>query len=241
MQYEQIIKELKSLANPKAVEGMAKYGITPERAYGVSIPNLRKLAKRIGRNHKLAEKLWRIDIRETKILASMIDEPDLLTEQQMESWVKEFKYWEICDQVCQNLFSYTKFAYKKAIEWSRREEEFVKRSGFVLMAWLAFKDKEAEDEKFERFLPIIKEEAIDNRNFVKKAVNWSLRQIGKRNLNLNKKAIATAKEIKRIDSKPAKWIAHDAIRELRCKSVQDRLKIRDEINVKEKVESFKSR
>jgi 3-methyladenine DNA glycosylase AlkD len=222
--YEDIIKELKSLANPKAVDGMVKYGITPNRAYGVSIPNLRKLAKRIGKNHKLAEKLWKTNIRETKILASMIDEPDLVTEQQMESWVKDFDYWEICDQVCQNLFSYTKFAYKKAIEWSKREEEFVKRAGFALMAWLAFKDKEAEDEKFERFLPVIKQEATDNRNFVKKAINWALRQIGKRNLTLNNKAIATAKEIQKIDSKPAKWIAQDAISELTSKSVQDRLK-----------------
>jgi 3-methyladenine DNA glycosylase AlkD len=127
----------------------------------------------------------------------MIDDPKSVTEEQMENWVKEFDYWEICDQVCQNLFTYTQFAYQKAIEWSERDEEFVKRAGFALMAWLAFKDKKAKDEQFEKFLPIIKRESTDERILVKKAVNWALRQIGKRNLNLNKKAIETTKEIQK--------------------------------------------
>jgi len=226
MQYDDILKKLKSLSRARAVEGMAKYGITPERTYGVSIPNLRKIAKEIGKDHKLAQQLWELNIRETRILAGMIDDPVLVTEKQMDKWVKEFDYWEICDQVCQNLFIYTKFAYQKAIEWSKRDEEFVKRAGFALMAWLAFKDKEARDEQFEKFLPIIKREATDNRNFVKKAVNWALRQIGKRNIGLNTKAIETAKEIQKIESKSAKWIAQDAIKELTSDAIKKRLKER---------------
>jgi len=226
MQYDDILTRLKSLSNPRAVEGMAKYGITPKRTYGVSIPNLRKIAKEIGKDHELAKKLWESNIRETKILASMIDYPELVTEEQMERWGKEFDYWEICDQVCQNLFTYTKFAYQKAIEWGGRDEEFVKRAGFALIAWLAFKDKEAKDKQFEKFLPIVKREATDNRIFVKKAVNWALRQIGKRNICLNTKAIETAKEIQKIQSKSAKWIAQDAIKELTNDAIQERLKER---------------
>jgi len=224
MQYDDILKRLKSLSDPRAVEGMAKYGITPERTYGVSIPNLRKIAKEIGKDHELAQKLWESDIRETRILASMIDNPETVTEEQMEGWVKDFDYWEICDQCCQNLFIKTDFAYQKAVDWSGRDEEFIKRAGFALMAWLAFKDKKAKDEQFEKFLPIIKREATDNRNFVKKAVNWALRQIGKRNIGLNMKAIETAKEIQKIESKSAKWIAQDAIKELTSDAIQERLK-----------------
>jgi len=223
MDYDDILKKLKSLSNPKAVEGMVKYGITPKSAYGVSIPNLRKIAKQVGTNHNLAQQLWASDIRETRILASMVDDSDMVTEEQMEKWVKDFDYWEICDQCCMNLFKKTKFAYQKSIEWSSREEEFVKRAGFVLMACLAVSDKKADDGRFEIFFPIIKSEASDNRNYVKKAVNWALRQIGKRNFNLNRKAIETAKEIQKMDSKSAKWIASDAIRELTSEAVQKRL------------------
>jgi len=146
-------------------------------------------------------------------------------EEQMERWVRDFDYWEICDQCCMNLFEKTKFAYQKAIAWSSNEKEFVKRAGFVLMARLAVSDKKADDEKFRNFLPAIKREATDDRIFVKKAVNWILRQIGKRNLNLNRKAIETAKEVQKMDSKSAKWIASDAIRELTSKDVQERLRL----------------
>ncbi len=224
MQFSKIIEKLKSLSNPKAIDGMAKYGITPRKTYGVSIPNLRKVAKEIGVNHVLALRLWEMELRETRILASMIDDPEMVTEEQMEKWVKDFDYWEICDQCCMNLFEKTKFAYQKAIEWSSRDEEFVKRAGFVLMARLAVSDKKADDKQFEKFFPIIKIESTDNRNFVKKAVNWALRQIGKRNQNLNRKAIEIAKEIQKIDSKSAKWIASDAIRELTSEAVRGRLK-----------------
>lgn len=203
----ELIRRLESLSDPSAVKGMAKYGITPEKAYGVPIPVLRKIAREIGVNHELSRKLWELNIRETRILASMIADPKKVTEEHMEKWVREFDYWEICDQCCINLFKKTRFAYKKAVEWSSRKEEFVKRAGFTLMACLAVSDKKASNEKFEEFLSIIKRESRDKRNYVKKAVNWALRQIGKRNPYLNKKAIETAKEILKIDSKTAKWIA----------------------------------
>ncbi len=226
MQHNAILQKLKSLSNPKAIEGMARYGITSEKTYGVSIPNLRRIAREIGTDHKLAQQLWASGIRETRILASMVDDPGEVTEEQMESWVKDFDSWDVCDQCCNNLFRReTEFAYPKAVEWSFREEEFAKRAGFVLMAALAVHDKNAKDVEFLEFLPVIRRESVDSRNFVKKAVNWALRQIGKRNLNLNKKAIETAREIQRMDSRSAKWIASDAIRELTSKAVQERIKL----------------
>jgi 3-methyladenine DNA glycosylase AlkD len=220
---EEILKQLKSLYNPDAVAGMARFGINPTNTYGVSIPVLRKMAKQIGKNHLLAEKLWNSGIHEARILAPLIDPPEMVTEKQMERWVKDFDSWDVCDQCCSNLFDKTKFAYKKALEWSKRREAFVKRAGFVLMATLAVHDKEADNQKFLRFLPIIKREATDERNFVKKAVNWALRQIGKRNSVLNKLAIQTATKIQKIGSKSARWIASDAIRELTSEAVRKKL------------------
>jgi 3-methyladenine DNA glycosylase AlkD len=221
-----LIKKLRSLSNPEAVVGMARFGINPKNTYGVSIPVLRKMAKQIGQNHLLAQRLWNSGIHEARILAGMIDLPEEVTEKQMEKWVREFDSWDVCDQVCSNLFDKTKFAIQKAMDWSERGEAFVKRAGFVLMAALAVHDKETGDEAFLKFLPIIKREARDERNFVKKAVNWALRQIGKRNLPLNRMAIKTAKEIQGIDSRAAKWIASDAIRELTSEAVRKRLQQR---------------
>src|SRR4030042_6735454 len=219
-----LIKKLKSLSNPEAVAGMARFGINPTNTYGISIPVMRKMAKQIGKNHLLAQQLWTSSgIHEARILAGMIDIPEKVTETQLERWVKDFDSWDVCDQCCSNLFDKTKFAHKKAIEWSKRREEFVKRAGFVLMATLAVHDKEAENQKFMRFLPIIKREATDERNFVKKAVNWALRQIGKRKSALNKIAIQTAKEIQKIDSKSARWMASDALRELTSEAVRKKL------------------
>lgn len=221
--YEQVMKRLKSLSNPKAVAGMARFGINPKNTYGVSIPNLRTLAKEIGRSHLLALQLWKSGIHEARILASMVSEPKMVTEEQMEKWANEFDSWDVCDQCCGNLFDKTRFAFRKATEWSERNEEFVKRAGFALMAWLAVHDKNAKDEQFLKFLPIIKSGSTDNRNFTKKAVNWALRQIGKRNRHLNRTAIEVAREIEKLDSKSAKWIASDAIRELTSDAVQERL------------------
>ena len=233
--FNDIIEKLKSQSDPDAVEGMARFGITPENTFGVSIPNLRKIAKETGKDHALAKQLWESGFRETMILASMVDEPEMVTDEQVEEWVLDFDYWEICDQCCMNLFEKTGFAYDKAIEWSSRTEEFVKRTGFVMMARLAVSDKTADDSMFEQFFPMMMREADDERNFVKKAVNWALRQIGKRNPALNVKAINTAKEMQKIDSKSARWIASDAIRELSGEAVQERLrKKQDKLGVPNK-------
>lgn len=234
MTYTEIIKKLKSMANPNNVEGMARFGINPKYALGVSIPNLRITAKEIRKSysaktpedlHQLAKKLWSSKIHEARILASMIDIPKLITDTQMDSWITKFNSWDLCDQVCMNLFDKTQYAFEKAIEWSKRSKEFEKRAGFALMACLAWHDKEAPDSKFIKFFPHIIRGATDERNFVKKAVNWALRQIGKRNKLLNKEAIKISKEIVKIDSKSARWIAKDALRELRSESVQKRLAV----------------
>lgn len=210
----EIISWIKSNADPVAVKGMARFGISSKEIYGVSIKKIRPFAKVIGKNHSLALQLWKTGIHEARLIAPMIDEPAKVTLKQMESWVKDFYSWDICDQCCSNLFDKTEFAYSKAIGWSERKEEFTKRAGFVLMAVLSVHDKKADDVTFEKFLPLILRESTDDRNFVKKAVNWALRQIGKRNLNLNKTALQTAEEILATDSKAAKWIARDAIKEL---------------------------
>ena len=221
---EEVLKKLKAKARPDQLEGMARYGMVAERRLGVSVPDMRKIAKELGRDHKLALELWKKGIPEARILAAMIDEPENLTEKQMEDWVKDINSWDVCDQVCANLFEKTPFAWKKILDWSEREEEFVKRTAFALIACLAWHDKGAEDEKFIKLFPVIRRGATDERNFVKKAVNWALRNIGKRNPNLNKAAIKAAKEIQRIDSKASRWIASDAIRELESESVQRRLR-----------------
>lgn len=223
MDYEEILAQLESLSDQDAVYGMARFGITPEHAFGVKLPELRKIAKDAGRDHELAQTLWMRDARETRILASMIDDPEKVTPEQVDAWACEFTYWEICDQCCMNLFWLTPFAYEKACELSGREEEFVKRTGFALMAVLAWKDKEADDGELAAFLPYIKKAATDERPMVKKAVNWALRQIGKRNKALNKKAVKAAEEIAELESKAAKWIAKDALKELTSEKVAKRL------------------
>ncbi len=221
---KKIVKELQSLSDPEAIEGMARFGISSENTYGVSVPELRRIAKSHRKNHELALELWSSRIHEARILASMVDDPGLVTEAQMDSWVEEFDSWDVCDQTCLNLFDKTPFAYKKAVEWAGRDDQFVKRAGFALMACLAWHDKEAKDNRFRPFFKVIENNSTDGRNYVKKSVNWALRQIGKRNRTLNRDAIATARRIKAIDSKSAKWIAADAIRELTSKAVQNKLK-----------------
>jgi len=214
MNTKQIINHLKKNSNPKDKAGMARFGIDVKYALGVKIPVLRSLAKKLGKNHKLAEELWRTKIHEVRILASMIDEPDKVVEKQTEEWVRGFNSWDLCDQTCMNLFDKVSIAWEKAVEWTSRKEEFVRRAGFALMACLAWHDKKAQDKDFLKFFPLIKKHSVDERNFVKKAVNWALRQIGKRNKNLKKYALKIAEEILKIDSKTARWIANDAIREL---------------------------
>jgi len=224
MNYKQVINKLKSMGNPKNVEGMARFGINPENNYGNSVTSLRKFAREIGKNHQLALLLWDSKIHDARMLAAHIDDPKLVTEDQMEHWVKDFDSWDVCDNACGHLFDKTTFTYKKAFEWSKRPEEYVKRAGFAIIAWAAIHNKKDDDKVFEDFLKVIKRESNDDRNYVKKAVNWSLRNIGKRNKNMNKKAIETAEEIKKIDSKTARWIANDAIRELTSTKIKNRLK-----------------
>ncbi len=217
---------MESLANPENVKGMARFGINTKSAYGISVTELRKLAKEKKKDHGLAAALWNSGVHEARLLACFIDDPGQVTESQMDSWVRDFDSWDLCDQCCSSLFDKTAFAREKVALWSAREEEFVKRAGFVLMAALAVHDREAEDRVFEDFLRIIIREASDPRNYVKKAVNWALRQIGKRNIHLNEAAILAALEVKDIDSKAARWIASDALRELRSEAVQKRLRKR---------------
>lgn len=226
MTKDEIILKIKSLYNPHNIKGMARFGINPENTFGVSMPVLRTIAKENRKNHTLALELWETGIHEAKILAALIDSPKEVTEEQMEHWVLGFDSWDVCDQCCMNLFDKTRFSYEKAFQWSKRKEEFVKRAGFVIMASLAIHDKKAEDEKLEEFLAVIEREAYDERNFVKKAVNWALRQIGKRNFHLNNSAILSAERILKQDSKAAKWIAKDAIKELSGDKITDLLKRR---------------
>ncbi len=220
---DQVMARLRSQGNPDGLAGMAKFGISTHNAYGISLWELRKLAKEIETDHALAAQLWATGVHEARILASIVDDPRKVDEAQMEAWVSEFDSWDICDQVCDNLFGLTPYAWAKAVEWSGRPEEFVKRAGFVLMCVAAVHHKTADDQDFEVFFPLIVREANDERLYVKKAVNWALRQIGKRNLALNARAIQVAKQVQALDTRPARWIASDTLRELRSPKVQERL------------------
>ena len=227
MTVDEIIKKLESLENPTNIAGMARFGIVTKKAFGVSTPVLKELAKEIKKQttdrHKLALELWQTEIYEARVIAYLIDDAKQVTSAQMDSWVKDFDNWAICDGTCGHLFCKTTFAYEKVFEWSECEEEFIKRAGICLMAWLAVHDKKADDEKIAQFLPILETKSDDERNFIKKAVNWSLRQIGKRNLTLNKLAIETATRIKTRNTKAARWIAADALRELGNEKIKERL------------------
>ena len=221
---EEVLNRLKQVAKPDQLDGMASFGMKAERRLGVSVPDMRKLAKELGKNHDLALDLWKTGILDAQIVAAMIDDPEKVTEAQMEEWVKGINSWDVCDQTCMNLFEKTPLAWKKILDWSNREEEFVKRTAFSLIACLAWHDKETADEKFIELLPVLRREATDERNFVKKAVNWALRNIGKRNQVLNSAALQAAKEIQQLNSKTARWIAANAIRELESQAVQKRLR-----------------
>jgi 3-methyladenine DNA glycosylase AlkD len=224
MESQSILRKLKSLSDPSVLAGMSRFGINTSKALGVSIPKIRSLSKEVGKNHELALELWNIDFHETKFLASMIDNPEMLTSEQMEDWVRDFDSWDVCDQTCNNLFRKSSLAFDKSFEWCKRNEEFVRRAGYVLIANLAVHDKNRKDEDFFNFFPEIYNGSIDERLYVKKAVNWALRQIGKRSLVLNKKAIVCANDIKKLDSKSARWIATDALRELVNPKIVERIK-----------------
>jgi 3-methyladenine DNA glycosylase AlkD len=226
MNYDGVISRLQAKSNLKGAAQASRAAITPRSQFlGVPVPEIRTLAKEIKRDHTLALRLWDSGIHEARILATMIADPKLVTPDLMETWAQSFDSWDVCDQCCGNLFDKTPFAYDKALAWTARDEEFVKRAGFALIAYIAVHDKKAPDEKILPFLDPIRREADDQRNFVKKAVNWALRQIGKRNAILNQRAIETAEQIQQSARTPsARWIASDALRELTSDAVQGRLK-----------------
>ena len=219
-----IVAELRSLGDPAAREGQARYGIQTKRAFGISMPHLRRIARREGRNHDVALALWASGIHEARILAALVDEASAVTEAQMDAWVAEFDSWDLVDQCCGALFDRTPWGHSKAVEWAGRPEEFVKRAGFSLMAQLAVHDRGSADDRFHPFLAIIEREAGDSRNFVKKAVNWALRGIGKRSLALNALAVETALRIQATGTGAARWVASDALRELRNPQVVARIR-----------------
>ena len=221
--YEEILDRLRAAAAPDAVAGMARYGIVGAEVFGVKVPVLRAMAKEAGRDHTLALRLWAYPSRETRVLATMVDRPQWVDEAQVEAWAADFDSWEVCDQACGNLFAHTPLAYAKSLEWSARPEAFVKRAGFVLMADLAHRDQKTSNAALLAFLPVIEREAGDGRNFVKKAVNWALRDIGKRNLVLNVDAIAVADRLRQRPEPAARWNGGDAWRELTSEAVQARL------------------
>lgn len=221
---QEILTKLKAKARPDQLTGMARFGMTTENRLGLQIPELRKLAKETGKNHELGMELWQTGIAEARIIASMIMEPKKLTEHEMDSMVKDIDSWDIGDQTCMNLFEKSPYAWKKIPEWSQRNEEFVKRTAYGLTACLAWHDKTATDQQFTTPFPVIAYGAQDQRKSIQKAVSWALRNIGKRNINLNRAAIQLAKEIRETNTKPAKWVSSDVLRELQGEAVQNRLR-----------------
>jgi 3-methyladenine DNA glycosylase AlkD len=223
MKSHEILERLRALSNPENVKGMARFGINPENTLGVSMPRIREIAGEAGKCHAVALELWESGIHEARILASLVEIPALMKDEQVEQWVSDIDSWDVCDQLCMNLLRKTSLAFEKAEAWCSRAREFERRAGFSLIATLAVHEKKKGDEEFVRFLALIKKAAADERNFVKKSVNWALRQIGKRTVSLNEKAVALAEDLTGMDSKSARWIGKDALRELRSEAVKTRL------------------
>jgi len=220
----EVMSELKKHADPKARAQLTYFGVNVPKAYGISAPVLHAFARHIGKDQSLAEELWSSGIHVARILAPLVGESEKITAAQMERWVRDFNSWDVVDTVCCYLYAAARPAWNKIYEWSDRSAEFQKRAAFSLAAYLSYKDKSAKDVEFKRFLPVIEREAHDERNFVRKAVNWALRNIGKRNLRLNAAAIRSAERIRQQGSRAARWIAADALRELKSEAVQTRLR-----------------
>lgn len=214
--FDEIMSELQQLADPKNVEGQQRFAIRGGIQLGVSLVDLRRMARGV-KDHDLALRLWDSGVHEARLLASMVDDPQQVTVAQMNAWVDDFDSWDICDQVTDNLFLYTEGILDLIPEWAKRDEEFVRRAAFATMAAIAWHGKEFSDETVAAFLPLIEEKADDPRNFVKKAVNWALRNIGKRRPNLRQQAVDCARRLSESHSAPARWIGHDALREFESK------------------------
>lgn len=222
-----ILAELKRHKNPASIRGMASVGINPENSYGICMPRLMAMARRIGTDHRLAQGLWASGIRDARILATMVEDPSLVTGGQMDSWARDLDSWDVCDSACMRVFWRAKDARRKIAQWGRDRREFVRRASFSLLAFLTVHDKKAPDKEFEGYLPLIVSASTDERNYVRKAVNWALRTIGKRSLRLNAKAITVASRLSTSKSKSARWIGSDALRELKGVKVQARLRKRE--------------
>lgn len=228
MTVSEVLKKLESLGSPGNIAVMKRFGIETAQSFGITAPVLKQVAREVKKDtsdrHTLALRLWDTGNYEARAIAFLIDDPKQVSSDQMENWAKDFDNWATVDGACSYLFCRTPYAYEKPFKWANRKEEFVKRAAFSLVAYLAVHDKKAADDKLAVFLPLIERHSDDDRNFVKKAVNWALRQIGKRNVALNKMAIDTAERIKAQDTKPARWIASDALRELTSEKVIERLR-----------------
>ena len=217
---------LKARGNPKFRDGLARYGLPTEKAFGVSVATIKQYAKTLGRDHGLATALWETGWTDARMLAAMVGEPDRVTPREMDAWCRDFDSWGIVDTVCFTLWDRSPHAWKKAKQWTTRKPEFEKRAGFVLMACLAAHDKAAKDAAFLEFLPLIEKGASDDRNFVKKGVSWALRHIGHRNAKLHAAAIRTARRLGASDDPTRRWVGKDALRDLLRPAVMQKVKSR---------------
>jgi len=219
-----LVAELRALANPANVEGMARFGISRNGTLGISVTALRRIARGIEPDHALAAALWASGIHEARMLATIVEVPARVTSHQADAWARDLDSWDVCDGFAFDLMSRTPLRWTKPATWARSKHEFVRRAAFSLIAGLAAHDREAADAQFIALLPLVREHAIDDRNFVKKAVNWALRQIGKRNMALNRQAVAIAKELRASESRSARWIGADALRELTSEATRSRIR-----------------
>jgi 3-methyladenine DNA glycosylase AlkD len=217
VQADEILREMRRRANPSALEGMARFGIDTQSALGLNVPTIRAIAKRVGKNQSLAEELWDSKIHEARWLASLVADPNKITRSTMDRWTRDFNSWDVCDACCCDLFDRTPFVWQKIPRWAANKHEYVRRAAFSTLACAAVHLKSAEDQRFLDGLILVEKYAFDDRNFVRKAVNWALRNIGKRNARLLPAAVACAKRIRAQDTKSARWIAADALREFGLK------------------------